>query len=142
MCPSRKPGSTGLLDRIWVDLGESGTQFQTLNGLGRFFPAFFEIFYNFSYLYFSSLTFLSAGGEYLEEDPLRANSLPFGQSKGMRFMPFGKSMGSAQMKLMAVRQTDLGGGQARLEADYVGEVTGEAAGNHYATFTMSVNEND
>ena len=57
-------------------------------------------------------------------------------------MPFGKSMGSAQMKLMAVRQTDRGGGQVHLEADYVGDVTGEAAGNHYATFTMSVNEND
>jgi len=39
-------------------------------------------------------------------------------------MPFGKSMGAGQMKLMSVRQTDLGGGLGRLEADYVGEITG------------------
>ena len=57
-------------------------------------------------------------------------------------MPFGKSMGAGQMKLMSVRQTDLGGGLGRLEADYVGEITGEVAGNHYVTLTMTVNEND
>jgi len=60
----------------------------------------------------------------------------------MPFMPFGKSMGAGQMKLMAVRLTDLGGGQARVESDYAGEITGEAAGNAYGTYTMIVNEND
>ena len=53
-----------------------------LKWLGRFFPAFFETFYNFSYLYFSSLTFLSAGGEYLEQDPLRANKAAVRAVKG------------------------------------------------------------
>jgi hypothetical protein len=46
------------------------------------------------------------------------------------------------MKLMAVRQSDLGGGQVRFELDYAGEVTGEAGGNHYGTYTMIANEND
>jgi hypothetical protein len=46
------------------------------------------------------------------------------------------------MKLMSVRQSDLGGGQARVEADYAGEITGEAAGNHYGTYTFVANEND
>jgi hypothetical protein len=57
-------------------------------------------------------------------------------------MPFGNSMGSGQMKQMSVRQTDLGGGQVRVEADYAGEVTGQAAGNHYGTYTVIINEND
>jgi hypothetical protein len=57
-------------------------------------------------------------------------------------MPFGKSMGLGQLKQMAVRLTDLGGGQTRVESDYSGEVTGEAAGNHYGTYTVIVNEND
>ena len=57
-------------------------------------------------------------------------------------MPFGKSMGPSQGKLMAVRQSDLGGGQIRFELDYAGETTGEAAGNLYGTYAMIANEND
>ena|SRR5215469_670406 len=43
---------------------------------------------------------------------------------------------------MAVRLTDLGGGQTRVESDYAGEASGEVAGNHYGTFTVIINEND
>ncbi len=41
-------------------------------------------------------------------------------------------------KLMSTRQTDLGGGRVRVEADYTGQVGGEAAGKHYGTYTFVV----
>ena len=50
-------------------------------------------------------------------------------------MPFGNNLGEYVFKVMSVRQIDLGAGERRIEADYAGEVTGEAAG---ATMALSL----
>jgi hypothetical protein len=57
-------------------------------------------------------------------------------------MPFGNSLGEFVFKMTSVRQTDLGGGQLRIEADFAGEVSGEAPGNHYGTLTATVGSED
>lgn len=57
-------------------------------------------------------------------------------------MPFGNSLGEYLFKVMSVRQSDLGGGQRRIEIDYGGEVTGEAPGSHYGTLTLVVATDD
>jgi hypothetical protein len=57
-------------------------------------------------------------------------------------MPFGNSLGEFVFKMTSVRQTDLGGGQVRVEADFAGEVTGEAPGNHYGTLTATVSSKE
>jgi hypothetical protein len=57
-------------------------------------------------------------------------------------MPFGNSVGEAVMKQLSGRQSDLGGGQKRVEIDYAGEATGEMRGNTYGTFTLVIDEND
>jgi len=57
-------------------------------------------------------------------------------------MPLGNSLGEYMFKVMSVRQIDLGGGQRRIEADYGGEVTGEAGGNHYGTLSVVVRTDD
>ena len=51
-------------------------------------------------------------------------------------MPFGNSLGEFVLKVLSVRQSDLGGNQRRIEGDYGGEVTGQAPGNHYGTLTV------
>jgi hypothetical protein len=57
-------------------------------------------------------------------------------------MPFGNSLGEFVFKAMSVRQIEIGGGQKRIEADYGGEVTGEAPGSHYGTLTVVVGTDD
>ncbi len=57
-------------------------------------------------------------------------------------MPFGNSLGEFVLKMTSVRQSDLGGGQVRIEADFAGEVSGEAPGNHYGTLTAIVGSED
>jgi hypothetical protein len=57
-------------------------------------------------------------------------------------MPFGNSMGENVLKMTSVRQTDLGGDQRRIEADFAGEVVAEPAGNHYGTLTAVVRSED
>jgi hypothetical protein len=57
-------------------------------------------------------------------------------------MPFGNNLGEFAFKMTSVRQTDLGAGQLRIEADFAGEVSGEAPGNHYGTLTATVGSED
>jgi len=57
-------------------------------------------------------------------------------------MSLGNNIAEFVLKMTSVRQTDLGGGQRRLEVDYAGEVSGPVAGNHYGTLAAVFNEND
>jgi hypothetical protein len=57
-------------------------------------------------------------------------------------MPFGNVTGEAMMKQVGGRQSDLGGGQKRVEIDYAGEATGQTPGNTAGTLTLVLNEND
>jgi hypothetical protein len=51
-------------------------------------------------------------------------------------MPLGTVLGEYVGKTMAVRQTDLGGGQVRVEIDFTGEVKGQTPGQFFSTMVL------
>ncbi len=57
-------------------------------------------------------------------------------------MPFGNSVGEAVMKQITGRQSELAGGQKRVEIDYAGEAAGQIPGNTYGTLTLVIDEHD
>src|SRR5690348_11273145 len=74
-----------------------------------------------------------------------AGSVPTGCHRAAgeeAIMPFGNSLGEFAFKMTSVRQSDLGGGQLRIEADFAGEVAGDAPGNHYGTLTAIFGSED
>jgi hypothetical protein len=53
-------------------------------------------------------------------------------------MPLGNVLGEFTLKYMSVRQTDIGGGQTRLEIDVTGEGTGQLPGQNFGTLTITM----
>jgi hypothetical protein len=51
-------------------------------------------------------------------------------------MPLGNVIGEFTGKIMSVRQTDLGGGQLRVELDAAGETSGQAQGQFFSTMVI------
>jgi hypothetical protein len=51
-------------------------------------------------------------------------------------MPLAEGLGEFVLKVMSVRQTDIGGGQIKLEVDLAGEVKGEISGQSFGTLTV------
>ena len=53
-------------------------------------------------------------------------------------MPLGNMFGELTGKIMSVRQTDLGGGQVRVELDATGDYTGQVPGQWFSTIVVEV----
>jgi hypothetical protein len=53
-------------------------------------------------------------------------------------MPLGNVLGEFILKAMSVRQSEIGGGQVRLEVDLAGEGTGQLPGQNIGTLTVTV----
>ena len=53
-------------------------------------------------------------------------------------MPLGNVLGEFTMKAMSIRQTDMGGGQVRIEGDFAGEGTGQLPGQNVGTLTVII----
>jgi hypothetical protein len=51
-------------------------------------------------------------------------------------MPLGNVIGEFTGKIMSVRQTDLGGGQVRVELDAAGETSGQVSGQFFSTMVV------
>ncbi|MBI3302669.1 MAG: hypothetical protein HYZ72_11445 [Deltaproteobacteria bacterium] len=53
-------------------------------------------------------------------------------------MPLGNVLGEFTLKVMSVRQSDIGGGQVRIEVDLAGEGTGQLPGQNIGTLAVVV----
>ena len=53
-------------------------------------------------------------------------------------MPLGTVLGEFQLKATSIRQTDIGGGQVRIEGDYTGEGAGALPGQNIGTLTVTI----
>ncbi len=55
-------------------------------------------------------------------------------------MPLGNVMGEFTVNITSLKQTELGGGQIRIEIDAAGEATGQISGQNIASFVAEVTQ--